>query len=73
MKLKDRVNKLEQETGGQVETEIKVMPEGQEHEFYKYVNGEKIRISESEYNQIMDRQVKAGPVNVEVELPAWFD
>ncbi len=72
MDHKKRIEKLEQQTGGQVETEIKIMPEGQDPECYKFIDGEKIRISAAEYNQHITRQVKAGPVNIDVKLPdSW--
>lgn len=58
--IKHRIQKLEQQAGGQVETEIKIMPEGQDHEYYKFIDGEKIRISEGEYNNIKpDRDIIA--------------
>ncbi len=67
--LKNRIAKLEQQQPVQVETEIKVMPEGK-HEYFKIVNGQKVSIDQGEYDQHIARQVE--PVNIEVKLPAGF-
>ncbi len=67
MQIKNRLSRLEQRQPIQgVETEIKIMPQGVENEFYKFVSGEKIKISEAEYEGI-----KPG-CNIKVKLPEGF-
>jgi hypothetical protein len=72
MHIKNRLNKLERMEPVQgAETLLKIIPGGAE--YYRIENGKSIRIEEAEYSQHITRQVKAGPININVRLPEAFN